>query len=140
MSRGRKDLGSGHEGAIIRVRAGAQIPFDKPLCLFMVQSNWASRNYMESFFGITEKESDRSGLRQYDANSGIKDIGFSVRSGVRFRQNWRIGAEFRYMRLLGDAADSPIVDNKNQYQLGMGIVYSWGSKKLQKELTSEEEW
>jgi outer membrane scaffolding protein for murein synthesis (MipA/OmpV family) len=36
------------------------------------------------------------------------------------------------MRLLGDAADSPIVDDEYQFQAGLGIVYVWGSKKLQK--------
>ncbi|MBW1849964.1 MAG: MipA/OmpV family protein [Deltaproteobacteria bacterium] len=134
----RQDTGSGHEGALIEAGAGVRIPFDKPLFLAVLHTTWASDDYMESFFGVSAKESTRSGLKEFDAESGIKDIGIKLTSGIRFRKNWRVGLSVQYKRLLGDASDSPIVDDKNQFVAGLGIVYSWGSKKLQKELQKEE--
>ena len=128
----RQDTGSGNEGALIKVSAGLRGPFEKPWLQTMLHATWASDNYMESFFGISEKESVRSGLRKFDANSGIKDIGIGLSSGTRFWKKWKIGVSLQYKRLLGDAADSPIVDDKNQFLAGMSIVYTWRSKKLKK--------
>ena len=128
----RQDAGSGHEGALIEAGAGIGFPFDKPWFVAMAQTTWASDNYMESFFGVSTKESGRSGLKKFDADSGIKDIGIKLTSGIKFRENWKISLSLQYMRLLGDAADSPIVDDEYQFQAGLGIVYVWGSKKLQK--------
>jgi len=96
----------------------------------MLHVTWASDNYMESFFGVSEKESVRSGLRRFDVDSGVKDVGIELTSGTRFLKNWKIGFSLQYKRLLGDAADSPIVDDKNQYLAGMR---SWRSKKLKKQ-------
>ena len=134
----RQDTGSGHEGALIEAGAGVGIPFDKPLLLAMLQTTWASDDYMENFFGVSANESARSGLKEFDADSGIKDIGIKLTSGIRLRKNLRLALSLQYKRLIGDASDSPIVDDENQFLAGVGIVYSWGSKKLQKEIQKEE--
>jgi len=39
-----------------------------------------------------------------------------------------------YKRLLGDAADSPIVDDKNQFVVGIALSYHMGSKYLPDDL------
>ena len=39
-----------------------------------------------------------------------------------------------YKRLLGDAADSPIVDDENQFTAGLGLTYRMGSKFREGEL------
>ena len=128
----RQDVASGHEGALIEAGAGLGFPFDKPLFVAMAKTTWASNKYMESFFGVSTKQSGRSGLKEFDADSGIKDIGIELTSGIRFRDNWKIGFNLQYKRLLDDAADSPIVDDKDQFLAGMSIMYVWGSKKLKK--------
>jgi outer membrane scaffolding protein for murein synthesis (MipA/OmpV family) len=136
----RQDAGSGHEGAYIEVEAGARVPFDRPLFILSVESTWASDDYMQSYFGVTQKESDRSGLRKYDADAGFKNIGVKLATGIRFRTNWRIGGQIAYHRLIGDAEDSHIVDDENQLRAGIGLVYSWGSKELERELRRDEDW
>ncbi len=128
----RHDPGSGHEGTLIEAGAGLGFPLDKPWFVAMAQTTWASNNYMESFFGVSTKESERSGLKEFDADSGIKNIGIILSSGIHFRDNWKIGFDLQYKRLLGDAADSPIVDDEDQFLAGMSIMYTWGSKKLKK--------
>ncbi len=136
----RQDAGSGHEGAYVELAGGAGIPFQRPLFILTLESTWVSDDYMQSYFGVTQKESDRSGLRKYDADAGFKNIGVKLASGIRFGTNWRIGGQIAYHRLIGDAEDSPIVDDENQFQAGIGLVYSWGSKELEKELRKDEGW
>ena len=39
-----------------------------------------------------------------------------------------------YKRLVGDAADSPIVDDEDQFLVGLTLSYHMGSKVLAREL------
>ena len=126
----RQDINSGHEGALVELSAGRALPFKKPRVSVALGTTWASDDYMESFFGISSKQSAKSGLKRYNADAGIKDISLSVTAGYRISSNcdWRLGGKVEYKRLVGDAADSPIVEDKNQFLAGIGITYHFGSK------------
>jgi outer membrane scaffolding protein for murein synthesis (MipA/OmpV family) len=89
---------------------------------------------MDSFFGVDSKQSAESGLKKYKAESGIKDVNLSVTAGYSITNRWRLGGKVEYKRLLGDAADSPIVEDKNQFLAGIGISYHFGSKFLPEDL------
>lgn len=130
----RQDVGSGHEGALVELKAGTSLPFEKPRVVVELGTTWASDDYMESFFGIDEEQSINSGYKKYDAESGIKDVNITVSAGYKITSRWRIGATVGYKRLVGDAADSPIVDDKNQMFAGFGLSYHMGSKVLPEEL------
>ena len=60
-------------------------------------------------FGITEAQSIASGLPEFHAGSGIKDV--AARVGVRFNKwkHWDFATYVAYSRLMSDASDSPLV-------------------------------
>ena len=89
---------------------------------------------MESFFGIDAQQSANSGLQNHDAEAGIKDVNLSVSVGYPISKRWRVGTMLEYKRLLGDAADSPIVDDKNQFVAGISLSYHMGSRFLAENL------
>ena len=124
----RQDINSGHEGALVEMSAGSSLPLQKPLAFLALGTTWASDDYMESFFGVSSKQSGKSGLRTHNADAGIKDISLSLTAGHRFKKRWRIGGRIEYKRLIGDAADSPIVDDKNQFMAGISFSYRTGSR------------
>ena len=130
----RQDVNSGHEGGLIELSAGTTLPFNKPRVFVALGTTWASDDYMESFFGVSEKQSAESGLEKYKAESGIKDINLSVVAGYAITNRWRLGGKIEYKRLLGDAADSPIVEDENQFLAGIGISYHFGSKVLPEDI------
>ena len=130
----RQEVNSGHEGALVGLSAGSELPFAKPLLFIELGTTWASDDYMESFFGIDSQQSANSGLESHNADAGFKDINISVSAGYPITKRWRIGATMEYKRLLGEAADSPIVDDKNQFVAGIGLSYHMGSKYLPEEL------
>ena len=105
----RQDIDSGHEGALVELSGGATLPFEKPTVFVELGTTWASDDYMDSFFGIDARQS---------ADSGLK----------------RIGGLVEYKRLVGDAADSPIVDDKDQFLGGLSLSYHMGSKFLPEDL------
>jgi outer membrane protein len=91
-----------------------------------VGSTWASDDYMSSYFGIDSADAARSGLDQFSADEGFKDVGFGGALGYRFLDHWSVTALASYTRLLDDAADSPIVDDAgdaNQFFGGALINY-----------------
>ena len=130
----RQDIASGHEGALVELTGGTALPFASLLVFFEIGTTWASNDYMESFFGVNEQQSANSGLERYQADAGIKDINVSMKAGYSITNRWRIGGTVEYKRLLGDAADSPIVDDKNQFLAGISLSYHMGSKILPEEL------
>ena len=47
---------------------------------------------------------------------------------VSLSQNWHLAGGVIYSRLVGDAADSPVVKDRgseNQFFAGAGVVYAW---------------
>jgi outer membrane scaffolding protein for murein synthesis (MipA/OmpV family) len=113
---------------------GTSLPLKNPLVFAAIGTTWASDDYMESFFGIDAKQSANSGHKKYKAESGIKDVNISMTAGYPLTNRWRLGGKIEYKRLVGDAADSPIIDDKNQFLAGFGLSYHFGSKVLPEEL------
>ncbi len=89
-------------------------------------SNWASDDYMSEYFGVSASDAARSGLNRDNPNAGFKDVGLALNVNYRITDHWSTTLLGSYTRLLGDAADSPIVDdrgNANQFFGGVTINY-----------------
>ncbi len=124
----RQDVGGGHGGALIEMTAGTKFPRERPLCKVKFLLSIASDDYMDSFFGVTKAEAARTGLKPYNPDGGIKDVGLSLRTGYEWGAHWSVGLLFEYRRLLFDAADSPFVDDlgsPNQFRFGPGLSYTF---------------
>ncbi|AKJ27526.1 MipA/OmpV family protein [Caldimonas brevitalea] len=86
---------------------------------------WADDRYMQSLFGVSAEQSARSGYAVYSAGSGVRD--YSATLGARYRVTpevvllGRLGVS----RLAGDAANSPIVQDKVQPSALLGVAYQW---------------
>ena len=65
---------------------------------------------MDAFFSIDRRQAFRSIYSRYDADAGFKDAGIGIRFDHEFTDRVALLAALRYARLIGDAADSPIVE------------------------------
>jgi outer membrane protein len=86
-----------------------------------VGSTWASEDYMSSYFGIDAADAARSGLDQFSADEGFKDVSVGGALTYRLFERWSVTALANYTRLIDDAADSPVVDDagdENQFFAG----------------------
>lgn len=123
----RQNVTNSDEGATVRLSAGHGMPLGQKLKLRAnLETTWASADYMKTFFGIDALQSARSGIAQYEAGSGFKDAGASIMADYAITRDWAGFATIRYKRLLGDAADSPIVadlGSRDQVSSGVGIKY-----------------
>ncbi len=87
----------------------------------LIRTTYASSDYMEEYFGISPSQSTRSGMSVYDASSGFKSLGFQVMATYILDRHWGIQAGAGYDRLVGEAADSPVVKDENQFRVSMGL-------------------
>ncbi len=87
--------------------------------------SFGSRKYMQTYFGVTPQQAANSGFAPYTADSGLQAAALTVAWKHTFSRNWAMQAAVGTTRLLGNAAKSPIVQNKQSYFGGTGIVYTF---------------
>lgn len=124
----RHDVLGQDQGTLAIVRLGTRVPWSAPAVTLYASTSWASDTYMNSFFGVNAAQSVRAALPVYDPGSGIRDVSLSLSSGYQISKHWALGGQVEYQRLLGDAADSPIVDeqgSRNQFVIGLGLNYTF---------------
>jgi MipA family protein len=124
-----KDTSDSHDGYLIDAAGGYRIGIESDVQLMMLAiGTFASDEYMETYFGVNEENSYQSGLPEYVAEAGIKDVGILAALQYKIDKNWAILGIMKYTRLLGDAADSPIVDKRgdaNNFMDAIIINYSF---------------
>jgi MipA family protein len=93
-----------------------------------VGSTCADDDYMNSYFSIDAANAAASGLDQFNADEGFKDVSFGGAVNYRFLERSSVAFLGTYARLLNDAKDSPIVDDvgdANQFFGGALINYQF---------------
>ncbi len=103
----------GHTGWLAALSASRNFQLSERLNLSLaLETSLADEDYMSDFFGITALQSERSGLSRFDADAGFKDVGVSLSLNYALTDNWLLFASAGYARLVGDAADSPLVEDR----------------------------
>lgn len=123
------DVVDEHGGYLVSASARYFKPVTRPLTLSAgVAITYGSSDYMDTYFGVDSNNAARSGLSQYSADSGIRDVRFPIMAIYSLSPNWHVSGGIIYQRLLSDAADSPIVDQRgssDQLFAGVGVAYAW---------------
>ncbi len=90
-----------------------------------VGATYADDVYMRSYFGISGVQALNSvaGLSAYDAEAGIKDVHVELGAKYELTERITLKATGQYARLVGDAADSPIVESEDQFIGVLGATY-----------------
>jgi MipA family protein len=92
---------------------------------------WADDEYAQTYFGVTPLEAARSpyAIGAYNPEGGASSVGVLASAEYRWNDRWSITADADYRKLLGDAADSPIVavlGSEDQYSASIGVKYAFG--------------
>ncbi len=123
------DVGQVNNGLVVRGGLNYWYPLAEFLTLGLATSvSYANGNWMETYFGVDHTDARQSGLPFYRADGGIKDVWFGPYFLFHLSREWHVGTGLFYSRLLGDAADSPVVKDRgsaNQFIGGAGFLYSW---------------
>ena len=124
-----QDINDAHDGVLVSLLGGRRTQLTPQWSLMTIATaTWADDDYMETYFGIDAGDAAASGLDEFEAEEGFKDVGLSLRLAWNSGASWGVSATASYKRLLGDAEDSPIVDDvgdDNQLFGGLSLTYSF---------------
>ncbi|WP_417330555.1 MipA/OmpV family protein [Halomonas cupida] len=124
------DEGSEEERGLKGLIVDAELSYPYPLTerLMLVPGasvSWADASYMNSYFGIDASSAAVSGLDIHEPSSGVKDVSLRVGFNYRINENWNLTGAVGVSRLMGDAADSPLVESESQPNALVGISYEF---------------
>jgi outer membrane scaffolding protein for murein synthesis (MipA/OmpV family) len=85
--------------------------------------------FTRTYFGVTPLEAAINGqVTPYRPSGGLTSVGLTTGVTYEWSPQWSTTAFVTYKRLVGDAADSPIVKrfgDENQFGLGLTVSYSF---------------
>lgn len=121
------DASGTYEGYLVSFGTTYSYPFSRTFRVSTgLSATYVDENYMQTYFGVDANNAARSGLSQFSADSGFKDVGLSLTANYGLSKKWGLIGIVGYDRLIGDAADSPLVDDEgsaNQFMIGTGLTY-----------------
>ena len=128
----RKGLG-GHSGVISNFGADF-VSRDGDVWLLFVgpRLTIADRTYQNAYFGVAPTNSFATGLPAYSARGGIQAVGLTAGYLRELSPHWGLSTFAKYDRLVGSAADSPIVKrygSRNQFFGGLAATFTFGAKR-----------
>jgi MipA family protein len=115
-------------GYLIGFGAEIERPLSERLLLTArIGANYADDEYMQNYFGVTAAQAVTSvaGLPAFDAGAGFKDIYVELGLKADLDAHWSARTTVRYSRLVGDAADSPVVESEDQFTALVGLSYKF---------------
>ena len=123
------DLGHTFHGFDDTVYASLWMPLSRTMIVGLgTGASWGSASYQQAYYGVTPAGAAASGLPVYTPGSGTRQWYAWPALVVQVTPKWFLGAGAFYQRLVGDAAASPIVQqrgDRNQWTYGLGLAYAF---------------
>jgi MipA family protein len=88
-----------------------------------------SGKYHRTYFGVTPREATATGVAAYRPDGAFLMAGATASASRQLSTRWGVFGYAKYDRLLGDAADSPVVKrfgSRSQWSGGVGLSYTFG--------------
>lgn len=124
----RKSLGAGQGTMAMLTVAHGLMRRDPFLLGAAVRFKWLSQSAVQTNFGVTADQSLATGLPEYFPEAGVSEVGLHMLARYDINDRWRLEGLVGYSRMLGNAADSPLVriaGSDNQFLGGIGVRYSF---------------
>jgi outer membrane scaffolding protein for murein synthesis (MipA/OmpV family) len=124
----RRQLGAGN-GTLVDAGLTGVVPLLPRVTLFATGAlTWANGRYTQSYFGVDPNQSAAASsygltLQPYAAGAGLRDATLALLARIRLDQHWSVQPVLRTEFLLGDAANSPLVERRFQLTFGGFLAY-----------------
>jgi outer membrane protein len=119
----------GHEGAVGDLFVNWSTRLSDSLMLTVgPKATMASRDFTETYFGVTPGQAARTGYRAYAPDGPFMSYGLGASLRYKVNDYLSLGGFAGIDRIVGDAADSPLVDqagSPTQAKLGVTLGIDW---------------
>lgn len=85
--------------------------------------SFGDARHQQSYFGITPRQSARSGYPVYAPGAGLRSASLGVGARTALAEDWVVLYGANVSRLLGPAAASPLTRRPTSWGLNVGLVY-----------------
>ena len=118
----RKGFG-GHHG--LRGELGSKYDYranDRLTLTGRITADYGSDDFAETYFGVSDAEAATTRFDAYRPDGGFHAVAVGLEARYAMTDTLAVLGAVEYQRLLGDAADSPLVESKGQPSVKLGIV------------------
>ncbi|MEM7743261.1 MAG: MipA/OmpV family protein [Pseudomonadota bacterium] len=123
------DVSGAHDGYTIDTALRYSVPIGEKLRINLIgATTLASDNYNDTYFSVTPAGAAASGLRTFRAEGGLKDFSGTIAATYLVTDHWGFTAIAQYTNLVGDASDSPLVEDRgsrHQFLGGIALTYKF---------------
>lgn len=128
------DIAGAHGGNVVTPVVSYVTPLSEGIAaLLAISGEYVSNDFMDYYYSVTPADAAVSGLPQFDADAGFRNVGAQLLVGFDLNGDLRDGglalfAMGGYSRMLGDAAATPLTSlrgSKDQWLLGAGLAYTF---------------
>jgi len=123
-----QDIAGGHEGFVANASIGTFLPLGR----FKVQPSatvhWATADHNQSFFGITQAQSNASGLGVNDVDSGIYGYSANLVSWYEINDDYVVTLIGSHRWFNGDSKDSPIILAEDGADTGLFVALGFARR------------
>ena len=116
------DVSGNSEGQYAEASYGYPIKSGKLTVTPSVGGRWSSDKFDNYYYGVSQREADRSGLAAYRAGSSVTPF-LNIGAGYALTPSWNVFAQMRYTRLDDAIKNSPMVDKSATTSYWVGIIY-----------------
>lgn len=124
------DISDVSDGSEIFLSAARQDITKVGLLQSMVYTRAGDRKTNQAYYGVEADEAVASGLRAYDLGGGVQNVGAAFLMMTPIGDKYAIGTLFNVERALGDVADSPLIERRENgataYRGGIIVVRRFG--------------
>ena len=87
---------------------------------------FGDEEYLQSYYGVTAAQAARSTrFTQNEQEAGFESVGLKTSVRYGFADNWSLMGSAQYQHLIGDVADSPIVENEGNVSGSLFLIYTF---------------
>jgi outer membrane scaffolding protein for murein synthesis (MipA/OmpV family) len=83
----------------------------------------AGERYLQTYFGVSPVQAAHSGYPEYSPGFGVRDASLAASLNTEVDRHWVALGGLSVTRLLGPAADSPLVKKPNSLRITAGLAY-----------------
>lgn len=123
----KKAIGNkGHGGSQIDLGLLWPIPVSDKLGISVgLSTTWASKEYMQAYFGVTQQQAAASRFKKFTPKAGCKSTDLSLGMEYAFSESVKFQAALSHSSLAGEAKKSPLAEKKSSFAVMAGVAYSF---------------
>lgn len=120
------DVSNQHNGMAAKFSANYAVPVanERVHANLMLSTLYGDKDFMETYFGVSQTEAT-AGRPAYDPDSGFRDVTYGGNISYNFTNNAFVRLDARVRELIGDAKDSPLMDESTNFISALSVGYNF---------------